>query len=69
MAIRKIGRIVQRGRSWYVPVYLGRILVRDPATGAERLKEKRRWMRFDTYAQAREALPFRCPLRRHGQPS
>src|SRR5438034_1385025 len=53
---RKIGHIVQRGASWYVPTYLGRRLVRDPTTGAERWKEQRRWMRYGSYREAREAL-------------
>src|SRR5712692_5524932 len=53
---RKMGHIVQRGSSWYVPVYLGRQLVRDPATDEERWKERRRWMRFGSYREAREGL-------------
>src|SRR5437667_23693 len=53
---RKIGHIVQRGASWYVPTYLGRRLVADPATGAQRWKEQRRWVRFGSYHEAREAL-------------
>jgi hypothetical protein len=53
---RKIGHIVQRGASWYVPTYLGRRLVRDPTTGVERWKEQRRWVRFGSYREAREAL-------------
>lgn len=54
---RKMGHIVQRGSSWYVPVYLGRRLMRDPVTGKEKWRERRRWMRFGSYREAREALP------------